>query len=213
MRSAINRLQGEEKMNGQKLPKLLIISMLGMSMLLTTTRAEAWDWRHKYKHEHHRHNDFGKIVFKLPWDFITIVVDGRKYKYHDGHYYKKHSHGWKYVRAPRGACITRLPRGHKKVRIGKRHYYVHNGVYYISVSNGYEVVKDPTPGYSVTKRVKVYADHDDYDFETFTLKIPRKYGGYESIRLTRDGEGFVGPQGEYYDRFPRVAQLRVIYDL
>ncbi len=196
------------------LSKLFIISILGIIMLLTTTHAEAWNWRHRYKHKHLNHDYYGKIVYKLPWGSATIIVGDHRYRYYDGHYYRKHPYGWKLVRAPRGVCITRLPRGYKKVYFGKKRYYHHNDVYYKRVVNGYEIVDDPSPDYTVVKNREIYADYDDdYDFESLTVNIPKEEGGYDAIELKREGEGFIGPQGEYYEEFPKIAQLKVIYDL
>jgi hypothetical protein len=45
----------------------------------------------------------------------------------------------------------------------------------------------------------------------FEINIPNKSGGYTTVILKRSGDGFTGPQGEYYDEFPRVDKLQVIY--
>jgi hypothetical protein len=47
--------------------------------------------------------------------------------------------------------------------------------------------------------------------ESSTINIPNSRGGYTSITLRRSGNGFVGPQGEYYPDFPSVEQLRTMY--
>jgi hypothetical protein len=45
----------------------------------------------------------------------------------------------------------------------------------------------------------------------FTVNIPNKNGGYTAVIIKRSGNGYVGPQGEYYPQFPKVSQLQVMY--
>ena len=45
----------------------------------------------------------------------------------------------------------------------------------------------------------------------FTVNIPNKLGGYTSVVIRRKGDGFIGPQGEYYPEFPKVFQLEIMY--
>ncbi|MEI8011130.1 MAG: DUF6515 family protein [Candidatus Omnitrophota bacterium] len=48
--------------------------------------------------------------------------------------------------------------------------------------------------------------------ESFTINIPKAQGsGYSSVIIKRSGNGFVGPQGEYYSEFPKVPQLQAMY--
>jgi len=47
--------------------------------------------------------------------------------------------------------------------------------------------------------------------DVFTVNIPNGRGGYTAIVIRRSGNGFIGPQGEYYPEFPRVFQLKIIY--
>jgi len=45
----------------------------------------------------------------------------------------------------------------------------------------------------------------------FTVYIPNSHGSYNAVVVTRSGEGFKGPQGEYYPEFPKVFQLQMLY--
>jgi len=49
------------------------------------------------------------------------------------------------------------------------------------------------------------------DYDSFTVNIPNSEGSYTAIVVKKSGEGYVGPQGEYYSQFPTIAQLRVMY--
>jgi len=45
----------------------------------------------------------------------------------------------------------------------------------------------------------------------FTVNVPNDHGGYTTVLIKRSGNGFTGPQGEYYPQFPTVAQLKIMY--
>jgi hypothetical protein len=93
-------------------------------------------------------------------------------------------------------------------------YYVNNGVYYIYTQYGYQAVATPAGAAAVpviqpatVTAVPASVDTDD----SFTINIPNNKGGYTTVILKKSGNGFVGPQGEFYTEFPKVSQLQVIY--
>jgi hypothetical protein len=45
----------------------------------------------------------------------------------------------------------------------------------------------------------------------FTVNVPNDHGGYTTVLIKRSGNGFVGPQGEYYPEFPKISQLKLMY--
>ena len=47
--------------------------------------------------------------------------------------------------------------------------------------------------------------------ESFTINIPNARGSYTSVVVKRSGNGYVGPQGEFYSEFPKVSQLQEMY--
>jgi hypothetical protein len=47
--------------------------------------------------------------------------------------------------------------------------------------------------------------------EEFTVNIPNSRGGYNAVVIKRSGNGFTGPQGEYYPEFPKIFQLEMMY--
>jgi hypothetical protein len=47
--------------------------------------------------------------------------------------------------------------------------------------------------------------------DEFTVNIPNGHGGYTAVLIKRSGNGFTGPQGEFYPEFPTVSQLKIIY--
>ena len=47
--------------------------------------------------------------------------------------------------------------------------------------------------------------------DEFTVNIPNTHGGYNAVVIKRFGDGFIGPQGEYYPEFPKIFQLQMKY--
>ena len=43
------------------------------------------------------------------------------------------------------------------------------------------------------------------------INIPNNNGSYTAITLIKRGNGYVGPQGEFYPGKPTVEQLRALY--
>jgi hypothetical protein len=50
-----------------------------------------------------------------------------------------------------------------------------------------------------------------YSGDTATVNVFNSNGGYTAVVLKRSGNGYVGPQGEYYDQIPTTAQLQAMY--
>jgi|GEM_PF-1540611 len=47
--------------------------------------------------------------------------------------------------------------------------------------------------------------------DVISVNIPDGRGGYVAVNLRRYGTGFLGPEGDYYEEFPTVAQLQIAY--
>ncbi len=50
-----------------------------------------------------------------------------------------------------------------------------------------------------------------YSGDTVTINVPNSNGGLTSVVLKRSGNGYIGPQGEYYDQVPSTEQLQAMY--
>lgn len=49
------------------------------------------------------------------------------------------------------------------------------------------------------------------EINTVTVNITNSNGSISQVRLTRQGVGYVGPRGEYYDHLPTGDELKPIY--
>ena len=127
--------------------------------------------------------------------------------------------------APIGAVVTTIPSGPQPVIVEGVPYYTINGVTYMYTTYGYQVVPQPRvivvnsqppeqrvtvvapAGGAVAAQGTAAAGADD----AFTVNLPNAKGGYTPVTLRRSGNGFTGPQGEYYTEFPRIEQLKAMY--
>jgi len=128
---------------------------------------------------------------------------GHRHYYRDGRWYE---HGWfglGFVVSALaiGALIDSLPPRHTTVVIAGVPYYHDDRYYYRQLPEG---------GYVVVP-VPVIVQPQSGIPETSTVNIPNSRGGYTSVTLRRSGNGYVGPQGEYYQNHPSVEQLKAMY--
>ncbi|MFC1510417.1 DUF6515 family protein [Candidatus Omnitrophota bacterium] len=204
--------------------RVVVVGFLSFLIMFQTTNAHAWFWRvrhgkihrkHYIKHDHYPH---GKSVVHLPLGFMTLTISGKKVFYNNGVYYHRKNRKYVVVSAPIGASIPHLPYGYKVVVINGMHYYHHKGVYYLNMPTGYVVVPKPIvqvvapPVQVVSVGSNGYIDGQKASsLDSIELNIPNNGGGYSVVKLNRFEGGFVGPQGEYYNKFPTVGQLQVIY--
>ena len=47
--------------------------------------------------------------------------------------------------------------------------------------------------------------------DAFVINIPNDKGSFTAVTLRKSGNGYIGPQGEFYKEFPKVSELKVIY--
>ena len=120
-----------------------------------------------------------------------------------------------YYSAPDYVLIS--PPNYQPIVVNGVTYYVNNGNYYLYTGYGYQLISAPTtmaqaaPAVAALPiQVTVPTTSPDTD-DSFTLNIPNDKGGYTAVVIKRSGKGFVGPQGEFYSEFPKVAQLKVMY--
>lgn len=127
-------------------------------------------------------------------------------------------HGWDWGWPVFGAFA--LGAAATAVWISGHPYYYYNGVYYDNTPAGYVVVNPPvattvvaapqtvvTAAQAPAPQVTVPQAGED----VVTVNVPNDNGGYTAVVLKRSGNGFVGPQGEFYPSFPKVSQLKLMY--
>jgi hypothetical protein len=61
------------------------------------------------------------------------------------------------------------------------------------------------------KKTRAEIDTLRQEMNTVTVNITNSNGSVSQVKLIKQGVGYVGPRGEYYDKLPTEDQLRPIY--
>lgn len=141
--------------------------------------------------------------------------DGGRYHWRGGRWYRPGWFGWEVAVSALtiGAIVENLPLGHRTVVVAGIPYYYYDNVYYRPYAGGYYVV---VPAPAVAQNVIYTAPvvtqaQEATSGQTVTLNVPNSKGGYTAVTLTKRGNGYAGPQGEYYEGNPTIDQLKVLY--
>ena len=159
-----------------------------------------------YIHDHYPR--YGEVIFGLPHGYVSIVLGSSRYYYCDGIFYRRVSRNYIVV-APPSVVVVETPVSFQPVVVNGVTYYTKEGIYYQYTPQGYEVVPNPT---GILETPRMSSQVQGLGGDIFTVNIPNSRGSFTSVVIKRSGRGFLGPQGEYYQEFPRVAQLKVMYD-
>lgn len=154
------------------------------------------DWGHHGNHNYYHYHDHPRYGVEVtafyPNEYYPVMVGGTQYYYDDGIYYDYTGGNYVVAQPPQGAVVSAIPSDFTTVNVNGVTYYTNNGTYYVYTSSGYKVVSPP-------------------DQSTYVVNVPSDKGGYVAITLKKSGNGYVGPQGEFYSQFPQVSQLHVMY--
>ena len=165
----------------------------------------------------------GRDMGILPRDHARLFVGGLEFFFWEGMFCRHMADRYVVVPAPVGAVVTEIPSGAPAVVVDGTPYYTVNGVTYMRTSYGYQVVQPPSviapvsnvstpaaPNVVVGAPTAPLGTSTNAD-NSFIVNIPNSKGEYTPVTLRRAGNGFFGPQGEYYTEFPRIEQLKVMY--
>ncbi len=61
------------------------------------------------------------------------------------------------------------------------------------------------------KKTRAEMDSLRHEMSTVMVKVTNSNGSVIQVPLTKQGVGYVGPRGEYYDKLPTEDQLRPVY--
>jgi hypothetical protein len=206
---------------------LIAVSVGFLALMGEATRADAFGWgrRHEGPPYTRHYQPPGRYVRDLPHGHARMFLGGLEFFYWEGLFYRLMEDRYVVVPAPVGAVVTTIPSGAQTVIVDGTPYYFINGVAYMQTSTGYQVVPQPRavpmpPPPPVEEMPPANAGVGSAPAapppaanaeESFTVNIPNSKGGYTAVVLKRSGNGFIGPQGEYYPEFPKVEQLKLMY--
>jgi hypothetical protein len=125
---------------------------------------------------------------------------GGHFRYYDGRFY---SPFWTF-----GTFLPYLPYDYTIVVVGDDTYYYYDGTYFRPYSDGFIVVQEPT---EVTQPEEPKTPVQQKSSDTMSINVPTSKGDFCAVKLVKHKNGYIGPQGEYYDGHPTVDQLKVLY--
>jgi len=144
----------------------------------------------------------------------TAFAWGGSYHHRGSHWYR---HGWfgldvVVAAPPLGTLVTTLPGGYTTVVVGGAPYYYYDNVYYRRGPSGYVVIPAPVAApTSVVEPPVLVSQTPVAAGDTATINVPNSNGSYTPVTLVKRGNGYVGPQGEFYAGNPTVEQLKALY--
>lgn len=193
--------------------------LVAVSALFLPAQAHAdWGYHDRHHHRsyrvHHPYPSYGKVYVSLPRGYVSLRIGGGRYYYADGVYYNRiRPRQYVVVAPPAGAVIAALPDNYQPVVINGVAYYVNDGIYYQATPQGYLVVAQPaTTVVTTTTTVPAGAPLPAQQIPgEYTVNVPNGHDGYTAVTLKQSGTGYLGPQGEFYQSFPSVEQLKAMY--
>jgi hypothetical protein len=186
-----------------------IVPILLLITLIFNPKVEAGrrdDHHDQYRRSHSDHHS--GVIFS--GKHFSIALGTHRHTRICGHrYWDRHV-----VYEPVPVIIRKIPYGCRRVWVDGRVYYKHYDTYYMEVAGGYRIVETPERSSYESRRFDrdMEGPRETYRGDAFTVNIPNSNGGYTAVTLKRSGSGFTGPQGEYYSEFPKVEQLRAMYE-
>lgn len=178
----------------------VLFGFMVLSLLIMRPAPVYADW---HGHDHgHSHATFGFNFSFWP----------------DRYYYHPHV-----IYYPEPDYVVVSPPSYQPIMVNGVTYYLNNGTYYLYTDYGYQTVPPPVqvvqipstvvnqsaPAVVITQSVSATTSADTEG--SFVVNIPNDKGGYTAVTIKKSGNGFVGPQGEFYSEFPKVSQLKIMY--
>ena len=211
--------------------KIILLTMICFlfsisSVLAAWTPKDGWHtWNHHLYHLAHIHSDRG------PWigpDILQVIVDGVEVCIFDDVYFQKMKDG-EYVIIPPPSCILENPNiihqesktvFYNETSLDSKSFILSKtSVEDVESKQNLTSITIPTQQKQIVnvssqpvKTISIQKSIPIKDLKTFIINIPkRKEEGFLPVTLIITDEGFIGPQGELYQKFPKVKLLQELY--
>jgi hypothetical protein len=183
------------------------MNILALMLFLLVPTVSHANWGMGYREHGYGYGGLrpGTTVSYMPRGFISFSLGPSSYYYCDGVYYSPAGQGrYIVVPPPVGAIVKTIPPDYSPMVLNGVTYYTDHDTFYVYTPQGYQVV--PAPQIVTNRYAPVLSEA-----EIVVVSVPNDKGTYTDVTLKRSGEGFVGPQGEFYKEFPKVSQLKIMY--
>jgi hypothetical protein len=158
------------------------------------------------------------LAFWVTFFILSGSVSYAALWHHHGYYYSG-GHWWigdtMVAGLEMGAVVEDLPPQYTTVYINGANYFYDGTYYYQSCPTGYMVVQpgesQPVINRETVEPVQPQTSPGVHNAGSVTVTIDNSNGTSTKIMLVRKGNGYVGPEGEYYDSMPTTKQLKAVY--
>ena len=149
----------------------------------------------------------GAVVATLPREHEVVVVNGYSYYCSDNVYYQRYPNGYVVAPPPAQTVYVQAPPVVQTVVLPAPAAPQPIYVQALPAPPVAQPVAPPAPAAPQPAVVPATPATGEY-----SLYIPNSDGTtYTAVVVRKKGNGYAGPQGEYYPEFPRVEQLKAMY--
>ncbi|MBN1354076.1 MAG: hypothetical protein JW994_05375 [Candidatus Omnitrophica bacterium] len=149
-----------------------------------------------------------KDMFFKKATFLTAILAAVLFLQPQGALADGHGgHGRKHFTHRHHRGIT-MPNGYISIALGGLKFCYRDSA--CTAYRPYRQIFIPAPIVSIPERV-IIAETPGLYGERVVVNIPNSNGSYTSVTLRKYGNGYLGPQGEYYPAHPTVEDLSVLY--
>ena len=145
----------------------------------------------------------------------VVRIGGAPYVYRQGQLWHRGKRGARRYAPPRRRFYRTLPRGAVRVVINGFPHFRIGAAFCLPIDGGYVRVDAPVryePPVVITAPASSRSRAVVQGTENVTVMVINSNGSRTPVVLDRgDGGTWIGPNGEIYDRFPTVNQLKPVY--
>lgn len=205
--------------NLQNRNRICVIALLNLAILIQSAQARASDENRSQA----PYAPYGAYA-ATPVTYVPVLASGREYYYNNGSFYRRLGDIYLAAPAPVGAVVRTIPAEYKPIVIDGASYYIIHGNVYMQTLNGYQVM--PQKPFMIEKYASEQKDAigapmqatysgpkttEGNSEESYVVNIPNSNGSYVPVIIKKSRDGYTGPHGEYYQKFPKVEELKSIY--
>jgi hypothetical protein len=156
----------------------------------------------------------GAVVAYMPEGYTTLVVNGIRYYYCDGYYFRSCPSGYVIVPAPeaRSSSAAEPSQTTKSPASGSQAQQQSAAAPLAQAAqSGSASAKSGNEAQNAENAAAAAPAKASAGDGAVTINIPNAGGGFTAVKLTKYKDGYKGPQGEFYPNHPTVEELKALY--
>jgi hypothetical protein len=152
----------------------------------------------------------GGVVGYLPDGYMTFVINGVRYYYSNGYYFRTCPSGYVIVSEPEGS-VASAPEASQEAKTQASVTQPATQAAPTAGTTAKPGTEATAGGVAKNASAVPSALTKTSDDGAITVNIPNSNGGFTAVKLTKFKDGYKGPQGEFYPNHPTVDELKALY--